>query len=351
MVTISEEKSGMKIDPQNDRFAEKICVVIPMYKVEAYIADVIRGIPGWVDLIIVVDDASPDRSAEQAGEVDDPRVVVVRHPVNQGVGGAVLTGYRRGVELGASILIKMDGDNQMDPAYLPDLVRPILEGRADYTKGNRFADVHLLSGMPFVRRIGNLGLSFLIKLASGYWKIFDPTNGYTAIDALVYQKINQRYIHHRYFFESSMLIELNLNDAVIVDVQMPASYHGENSSLSVTRTLFEFPALILKGFLRRFMLRYFVLDFSPGSLFFVLGGLLILFGTIWGGIKWMQSNSQGIPATTGTVMIAVLPFILGFQLVLQAINYDLQNSPVAPVSRNAPIRAITSKINSLKNFR
>lgn len=342
-----ETQSALPIDLQTGQLVERICVVIPMYKVEPYIVDVLRGIPDWVDLIVLVDDASPDGSAEQASRVGDPRVALVRHTQNQGVGGAMLAGYRRAVELGATIMIKMDGDNQMDPAYLPDLVRPILEGRADYTKGNRFADAHLLAGMPFIRRIGNLGLSFLLKLASGYWKIFDPTNGYTAIDALVFQRINHRYIHRRYFFESSMLVELNLNDAVIEDVRMPALYRGEASSLSVSRTLVEFPLLIIKGFFRRFVLRYFVLDFSPGSLFFILGVLMVLFGAAWGGVKWLQSISMGVPATTGTVMIAVLPFILGFQLLLQAVNYDLTNSPTTPVSRNAPVRAIKSKIIGL----
>lgn len=317
-------------------FAEEvICVVIPMYRVEPYIQKVISGIPQWVKYIVAVDDASTDNSAGKVAELDDPRVVLLKNETNQGVGGAVLAGYSRAVELGATVIVKMDGDGQMDPYYLPDLVRPIIEGRADYTKGNRFADNRMLFSMPYIRRVGNLALSFLLKLASGYWKIFDPTNGYTAIDALVFREIDPKKIHRRYFFESSMLLELNLLGAVIVDVMIPASYKGEVSSLSVSRTLWEFPILILSGFFHRLWLQYFVIDFSPGSLFLVVGSLLMLFGAVWGGVKWIQSILEGVPATTGTVMIAVLPFILGFQLLLQAVNFDLQNNPIEPKSRRA----------------
>jgi len=332
----------------NDEYAEEvICVVIPMYRVEPYIQNVITCIPGWVKYIIAVDDASTDNSAGVVAQIDDPRIILIRNELNLGVGGAMLAGYNRAVELGATVIVKMDGDGKMDPDYLPDLLRPIIEGRADYTKGNRFADNQMLYSMPFIRRMGNLGLSFLLKLASGYWKIFDPTNGYTAVDALVFQKIDQTKIHHRYFFESSLLIELNLLGAVMVDVMIPASYKGETSSLSISRALWEFPKLILQGFLRRLWLQYFVLDFSPGSLFLVVGSLLMLFGTVWGGVKWIHSIQVGVAATTGTVMIAVLPFILGFQLLLQAINFDLQRSPTEPKSRRAARRQARYRMASV----
>lgn len=298
-----------------------------MYRVAQHVPAVIAGIPGWISHIIAVDDASPDPSAQAALETWDPRVVVVELPVNQGVGGAVLAGLQKAREMGVDVAVKMDGDGQMRPEFLDLLVEPILAGRADYTKGNRFYHVQEIQRMPRLRRFGNLGLSFLTKLASGYWNVFDPTNGYTAMRMDLLPALNRDHLHPRYFFEISLLVELNLARAVVQDVPMPAYYAGEVSSLSISRSLLEFPALLLRRFLRRLWLQYFVLDFSAGSLFLVFGALLSLFGTLWGLFFWRKSILTGIPATTGTVMIAVLPFILGFQLLLQMISIDIGNVP------------------------
>lgn len=312
---------------------ERVCVVIPMYRVEPYIQEVIAGIPAWVWRIVAVDDASPDGSADKALATGDPRVVLARHEQNQGVGGAMLTGLAKAAEIGGRVAVKMDGDGQMAPEFLWEMVEPILAGRADYTKGNRFFHVDEIARMPIIRRAGNLGLSFLAKLASGYWNVFDPTNGFIAINLDVFRGLDTRRIHRRYFFETSMLIELNLSRAVVVDVVMPARYRGEISSLSVGRSLFQFAYYLLRGFLRRVWMQYFVLDFSLGSLFLVTGLLMGIFGAAWGLFFWDKSNRTGIPASTGTVMIAVLPVILGFQLLLQAIAYDIQNAPKTVLTR------------------
>jgi glycosyltransferase involved in cell wall biosynthesis len=316
-----------------DLSGEKVAVVIPMFRVAAYIQDVITGIPGWVWRIVVVDDASPDDSAERARACGDPRVVVVRHTRNQGVGGAVLSGFEKAFELGARVAVKMDGDGQMSPDFLADLVVPILAGAADYTKGNRFFHLAEITCMPMARRAGNLGLSFLTKIASGYWNVFDPTNGYLAIHPDAFHALDRRHIHPRYFFETSMLIELNLARAVVHEAPMPARYMGEVSSLSIVRALVEFPYRLARGFLRRVWLQYFVLDFSLGSLFLVVGSLLGLFGSAWGLYFWRKSILTGVPASTGTVMIAVLPVILGFQLLLQALANDIQNVPKTVIRR------------------
>lgn len=305
----------------------KVCVIIPVYQVENHIQKVIRGIPSWIRCIIVVDDASPDESVRQVLALNDSRVVLVHHKRNQGVGKAMLSGYNKALELECQIMIKMDGDNQMSPQYLPDLINLIIEGKADYVKGNRFANTKAIIKMPITRRWGNLGLSFLTKAASGYWNIFDPNNGYVAIRADIFRQIDQSHIHHRYFFESSMLLELNLLKARVVDVLMPAQYADEISSMSLFRTLFEFPILLLQGFRRRLWLQYFVLDFSVASLFTIIGVILCLFGVIWGTGAWIISSQTNTPATTGTVMISVLPLVLGFQLLLQAIVFDVQNVP------------------------
>jgi len=324
---------------------ERVCVVIPMYRVAPYIQAVIAGLPAWVWRIVVVDDASPDDCAERALASGGGRVVLVRHSQNQGVGGAMLTGFNRAVELGATILVKMDGDNQMRPEYLEDVILPILEGRANYAKGNRFSHTRAITSMPLVRRVGNIGLSFLTKVASGYWNVFDPNNGYLAIDVDTLRDLDQSRIHRRYFFESSMLLELNLQRAVVVDVPMPACYAGEVSSLSVWQALVQFPYLLWRGFLHRLMVQYFVLDFSVGSIFMVIGLLITLFGVIWGAIWWRQSILTGVPTTTGTVMIAVLPVILGFQLLLQVIVLDVQNVPRVPRSRRSKGRPVSGSQN------
>ena len=322
--------------PANDSFAtlegeeeviHRVCVVIPMYRTAPYIESVIREIPAWVWRIIAVDDASPDDCAEKVLNLHDPRVVLIRHAKNQGVGGAMLTGYNRALEMGASLVVKMDGDGQMPVEYLENLILPILNGQADYTKGNRFYHTEEILQMPFIRRVGNLGLSFLTKMATGYWNVFDPTNGYTALWMATFRLVNQKHIQPRYFFETSMLFELSLIRAAVVDVPIPARYAGEVSSLSAWKSLFEFAYYLFRGALHRYWIAYFVMDFSVASLYFMCGLPLTLFGVIWGAYFWNQSILTRIPATTGTVMIAVLSIILGFQLLLQAFAYDVQNVP------------------------
>jgi dolichol-phosphate mannosyltransferase len=327
----------MKNEPTN-HFEEKICVIIPMYRVAAQIQSVIKSLPDWVWKIILVDDASPDDSAKKALEVRDGRIILLRHAQNSGVGGAMLTGFNEASRLGATILVKMDGDGQMSADYLADLIQPILEGRADYTKGNRFFHTHAIKKMPFIRRLGNLGLSFLTKVASGYWNIFDPTNGFLALDCKTYNAVDQSRIHRRYFFETSFLVELNLLRAVVVDVEMPAIYQDEVSSLSIRQVLWEFPWLLTKGLFHRIWMQYFVLDFSVGSLFMLTGSLLAGFGLVWGLVWWAVSIISGQTASTGTVMIAALPLILGFQLLLQTVVFDVQNISRTPFSRNADLR-------------
>jgi len=304
-------------------------VVIPAYNAEARLEKVAAGVLPRVDGLVIVDDCSRDGTAAAAERLAaaDPRVRVVRHAANQGVGGAVLTGYRLSRELGAGIVVKMDSDDQMDPAHLPALIRPILNRQADYAKGNRFLHDHELQRMPAKRRFGNMGLSFLTKLASGYWNIFDPTNGYTAISAAVIPLLDLARIDRRFFFETSLLLELGRLRAVVQDVSIPARYQDEQSSLSEWKTLVEFPPKLVRGFFRRIATQYFLRDFTAVSLFLVAGLAGVVFGLAWGVVKWVQGSLAGVPATTGTVMIAVLPLILGMQLLLQAAVLDIQNVP------------------------
>ncbi len=307
----------------------QVAVVMPAFRAEAHVADVLRNMPESVAWIIVVDDASPDRTVEVVEKEArrDPRIRLLRHETNQGVGGAVLAGYDEARRLGAEIVVKMDSDGQMDPRRLPALVDPILHGLADYTKGNRYLHSRQLRSMPLLRRIGNLGLSFLTKLASGYWNLFDPTNGYTAIHASLIPLLNREGIARRYFFESSMLLELSLLRAVVRDVYIPARYGEETSHLSILESLFQFPPSLLKGFFRRIWIQYFVRDFSIASLYLIAGLVLLLTGGTFGAIRWHSSAQLQVATPTGTVMLAALPVILGIQFLLQAVGLDIQNQP------------------------
>lgn len=319
---------------------ERVAVVIPAFRVARHIENVIRKLPSFVSDVIVVDDASPDETAQIVDRLADPRVHLLRHERNGGVGAAMVTGYRHALALGADVVVKMDGDEQMDPAYLVPLLEPILAGEADYTKGSRFFHTRQLRQMPLLRRIGNLGLSFLTKASSGYWDVFDPTNGYTAIHRRVLEMIEWNSVDRRWFFETSMLIELNLARAVVRDVQIPARYADETSTLSAASALIRFPRKLLAAFFRRLWLQYFVREYSPVSLFLTTGLPLSAFGFLWGVVHWVQSAKTGVAASTGTVMVAVVPLILGFQLLLQAVSLDIQNTPRTPLSRFSPRREL-----------
>lgn len=312
-----------------------IAVVIPCYRVEPEIGAVLAAVPGYVRHILVIDDASPDRTAELVADAakSDSRIELIRHAKNMGVGGALKTGFARALELGAQVVVKLDGDGQMDATHLPDLLVPLLKGQADYTKGNRFRDFQALQRMPLVRRIGNMGLGFLSKVATGYWNLFDPTNGYVAIHADALTQLPLERVDNSYFFETSMLANLYLIGAVVRDVPMPARYRGETSSLSVRRTLLEFPLKLLRTFLRRILLKNLIYDFSMESVYLLAGLPLLLFGLVFGGIKWVSYASQGIPAPTGTVMLPTLSVLLGIQFLIAAIEIDIRSTPKEPLSR------------------
>ena len=268
-----------------------VAVVVPAFRAAVHIAAVLEGIPDFVTWIVVVDDGSPDATGAtvEAAARRDPRIRLLRHARNQGVGGATLTGYREAHRLGADIIVKMDSDGQMDPRWLPSLVAPILRGEADYTKGNRYLHARELHAMPWLRRIGNVGLSFLTKLASGYWGLFDPTNGYTAIHASLVPLLDRGRIAPRYFFESSLLLELSLLRAVVRDVYIPARYGEETSHLSEVESLCRFPAALFQGMLRRLWVQYFVRDFSIASLYLVAALFLLAAGTGFGAVHWCLS--------------------------------------------------------------
>ena len=319
-----------------------VAVVIPCFRARASILGVVEGVIGRVAHVYVVDDACPEQSTVLlAGRFPPSRLTVLRHACNQGVGGAMITGYRQALADGHRVVVKMDADGQMRAQDLPALVAPLLCGEADYAKGNRFFDLGLLGGMPRLRLFGNACLSFVNKLSSGYWEVMDPTNGFTAIHRAALSRLPLDRLARRYFFESDMLFRLGTIRAVVRDVPMPAVYGAEVSSLRIGRVLADFPRRYAACLLKRFFYLYVLRDFNVGSLNTLLGLPMLGFGAGFGALHWWHSIETGVPAATGTVMLAVLPVILGVQLLLQAVSFDVANRCTAPLQTllAAPRRA------------
>jgi dolichol-phosphate mannosyltransferase len=306
-----------------------VTIVIPAFNVEAEIEAVLRAIPLYVDHIIVVEDASTDgtKSLVKTVAKTDPRIVLVSHDINKGVGGATISGYQKALLLNTDVVVKLDGDGQMDPQYLPELIAPIVENKADYTKGNRFYDFIALRKMPLIRRIGNTLLGFLCKASTGYWNIFDPTNGFTAIHTKKLKLLNLEKIDKSFYFEISMLANLYLINSRVVDVPIPAIYNEETSNLKIHRVAVYFPFRLTSDFLRRMVFKYFLYDFSMASVYFLAGIPMILFGAIFGAIKWIDYATRAVPAPTGTVILPMMCVLLGIQFLLSAIHIDIQSMP------------------------
>jgi glycosyltransferase involved in cell wall biosynthesis len=295
---------------------------------------VLAGIGPSVARIYVVDDACPEGSADVVErDCADPRVRVIRHADNQGVGGAVISGYRAALADAMDVVVKIDGDGQMDPGLIPDFVAPVLAGESDYAKGNRFFDLDGLGRMPSGRLFGNAVLSFVTKLSSGYWDVFDPTNGYTAIDARVLRRLPLDKVSRRYFFESDLLFRLNILRAVVVDVPMQARYGDEVSSLDVRVAAFEFLFRNVRNFGKRIFYNYYLRDLSIASIELPAGLLMLVAGTTIGAQSWMHSLATQHPAPTGTVMLSALLLLMGMQLLLAFVNYDIASVPRRPIGR------------------
>jgi len=310
----------------------RIAVVIPCYRVAAHVVPLINSIGPEVDWIIAVDDACPERSGDVIERsCHDARVTVLRHAENQGVGGAVMTGYLAARALPAEVVVKLDGDGQMDPGLIPALVALVLCGRADYVKGNRFYRLANVSAMPAARLFGNAALSFMTRLSSGYWQVFDPTNGFTAIHRSLLHELDLEHIAKRYFFESDLLYHLNQLRAVVADLPMKAVYADETSSLQPMRMIGPFLRGNLHNFGRRLVYSYFLRGFSAASVELMLGVPLFLFGIIFGVTHWWQSVVDHVPSTAGTVMLAALPVIIGVQLLLSWLTFDIAAEPRQPV--------------------
>lgn len=310
-----------------------VAVIIPCYRVRAHIETVVRNVKDKVDHVFVVDDKCPENSGALVTELfPDTNVTAIVHEVNQGVGGAMMTGYRVASQ-GYDLLVKMDGDDQMDPEFLDVLTAPVLAGDADYAKGNRFHAPHYLRQMPKIRIFGNAMLSFLNKVSSGYWKLMDPTNGYTCLDARLFDKIDFDKIDRRFFFESDLIFQLGLIRAVIADVPIPARYGDEVSNLSARKVLFPFLRKHLTNFCSRFVYQYVLRDFNIATIWTVFGALMFGFGVLLGSIYLARAIMTGAPTALGIIMMSAINVTIGLQLLLSALAYDINAEPNRAIAR------------------
>jgi len=306
----------------------KIAVVIPCYKVKTYISNVISKIPSIVDKIYVVDDACPEGTASYVLTNEfDSRIVILKHEHNCGVGGAVKTGYLAALSSGYDIVIKIDGDGQADPTLIPEFISPLIDGLADYTKGNRFYNPETLKSMPGIRLFGNSLLSFLNKFSSGYWDIFDPNNGYTAINSKVLRKLPLDKISSSYFFETDMLFRLNLIRARVIDIPMDSLYAGEKSNLKIQKIICEFALKHTRNMIKRILINYYIRDMSIASFQLPAGIMLTSFGLIYGVVNVFISSSAGLETPYGKIMLVALTLILGVVFILSFLNYDIAITP------------------------
>lgn len=305
----------------------RLTTVIPAFRASATVARVVSLCLQYSDQVIVVDDACPESSGDlvQRSFASDDRVAVVHRSQNGGVGAATKSGIARALADGAEIIVKIDADGQMDPRYI-ETIRDVFEHDPSLVcvKGNRFFQSEVLSRMPKMRLIGNGALSFLVKGASGYWNAIDPTNGYIAFNAELLKVLPWESFDDSYFFEISILCELGLRRLPILELEMPTIYTEAPSSLSIRRVIRQFPLKIAAKTLRRLFLQYFILDINLGTVYALVGGLLVLFSIVFGSYEWIDGAVTHTAKPVGTVMLAALPFMMGFQLLLNALMYDVQ---------------------------
>ncbi len=310
----------------------QVAVVIPCYKERRHILEVLEEIGPDVRAIFVIDDACPDKTGSLVEEkCNDKRVHVLHHEFNQGVGGATLTGYRAAIDAGFDIIVKLDGDGQMAPDQIPRLIAPIITGDADYAKGNRFHRADAMNSMPWARICGNIALSLLSKLSTGYWNIFDPTNGYTAIHKTAASELNTDKISKGYFFESDLLFRLGMMGAVVKDIPMNARYGAETSGINIAKVIPEFFAKHYINTCKRIYFNYFLRDPGVATLQLVFGKTLVAFGVMYGSWHWYSGAISGLTASAGTVVLAALPIIVGLQFLFAFFNQDVKNIPRTPL--------------------
>jgi glycosyltransferase involved in cell wall biosynthesis len=303
---------------------QKVAVSIPAYNEEKLIVKTIESLPDFIDLAVVIDDCSADRTSEMVRTLNDPRVILERNDQNQGVGFSVIRGFKRALQEGAEILCIMPGDAQCDPVHLPKMIEAVQDGECEYAKANRF--LQGIEEMPAFRRFGNTLLTILTKFATGYYSIFDTQNSFSAIRAETLRRLDLDRISPRYEFENSYLLHLSFIGARVKDVPIPPIYGEERSTIKMLPFMTRTSLTLFLGFFARIYRKYVLYNFHPIALFLFSGIFLLLWGIAFGLFALVESLGED-SATTGTVMLSVLPFLMGFQLVLSALVLDIQNEP------------------------
>jgi glycosyltransferase involved in cell wall biosynthesis len=309
--------------------SQRVCVVVPAFNEEALICDTLKGIPAFVDHIIVVDDCSTDDTSARVTSHGDPRVSLFRQQKNTGVGGAIISGHQHALDLACDISVVMAGDNQMDPEALPALLDPLIDDGYGFTKGNRFFSRTSAAGMSPFRVAANMALTFMTKAASGYWNLVDPQNGYTAITRGTLEKIPLGKVSTRYEFENDLLIWLNIAEVPVADVPIAARYGAEVSTIRLHRDAPRVTSLLFRGFWRRMWLKYTLWSFSPVALLFFLGLTTLGLGLLVGAAVTFLAL-HGTSPSAGTTVLAVVPFFCGFVLLVQSLVLDIQQTPGPP---------------------
>jgi glycosyltransferase involved in cell wall biosynthesis len=303
-----------------------VAVVVPAHDEEALIGTTIRGIPSFVDRIYVVDDASRDGTGDAARAAGDGRVVVIRHDDNSGVGAAIVTGYRRAVADEIDVACVMAADNQMDPNDLERIARPVARGEVDYAKANRLVSREAWEVMPHARYLGGAVLSFLTKIASGYWHVADSQSGFTAASREILAQLDLGRIYPRYGFPNDMLVHLNVWNARVRDVPARPVYGvGEQSGIRIHHVVPRISWLLVKGFFWRMREKYVIRDFHPLVLFYALGFFMTLAG-LGLGIAEVVLRLEGNVVSAGTVVLVALLLIFGSQFSLFAMWFDMESN-------------------------
>jgi glycosyltransferase involved in cell wall biosynthesis len=305
---------------------KRVAVVVPAFDEERLIATTLAGIPEFVDRVIVVDDASRDGTAQSARATGDSRVDVISHDKNQGVGAAILTGYRRALDEGIDVTCVMAGDNQMDPSDLEAIAGPVARGEVDYSKANRLFTGRAWELIPHTRYLGNAVLSLLTKIASGYWHVADSQSGYTAVGRDTLELLDLDRIYPRYGFPNDMLVHLNVINARVRDIPSRPVYGvGETSGIRLSRVIPAISWLLTKAFFWRMREKYVIRDFHPLVFFYVFGMLFSLLGLALGATVTIL-RILGNDLTVATVVLVALLLIAGLLFTLFAMLFDMESN-------------------------
>ncbi len=307
----------------------KIIAVMPCYKSSEIAPLIAKDVIKFVDKLICVDDFCPDSTGEKVRDfVRSDKIDFIFHEFNKGIGGAMKSGFSYALKFEPEIIIKIDSDGQMDPYLIPKLIEPIINGSFELTKGNRFANPKSIRKMPLIRLIGNIGLGFITKLSTGYWELFDPTNGFIAFRSEVLNEISLEKVDDGYFFETDLLFRCSLSNILISEIAMEAVYASEKSSLNPLKEFFRFFYKHINIFFKRLTYQYFLLDFNPGSLSLCLGFILGIFSLFIGIRSFTYYRELKLETPLGIQMLFLASSLICNQLIISFIYYDVSQKPL-----------------------